>query len=97
MNRTHTPFLWGFIPSLILPLLFMVVFIHFNYHGTYNIGYIIKELFRINQLSGLLAVGSFPNLFLFLYAMHKENWRLGRGVIAATLFYGIIIMIMKFL
>lgn len=97
MKQTKRYFLIGFIPSLILPALFMFIFIILRYQGALNAIQVLKELFRFNQLSGLLAIGVFPNLFLFLYAMHKENWLLGRGVVSATLLYGLAVMIFRFL
>ena len=56
---------------------------------------VVKELFRVGNLSALLAVGAVPNLLLFFYAMNRERWQLGRGIIAATLFYAVIVMVMK--
>lgn len=95
MTKKNKDLLWGFIPSMILPLIFMSVFIYFNYHGTLQVKQVAMELFRINQLSSLLAVGAVPNLLLFLFSINRERWQLGRGVIAATLFYGIAVMILK--
>jgi riboflavin transporter FmnP len=95
MPRNNKAFLFGFIPALILPLLFMGVFIHFNYSGTMDILRVIIELFKVGQLSALLAVGAVPNLLLFMFAMNRERWQLGRGVIAATLFYAVIVMVLK--
>lgn len=96
-HKNTKPFLLGFIPSLILPAVFIVIFLHYRYQGANSILHVLQELLRLNSLSGLLAIGAFPNLFLFLYAMHKENWQLGRGVIAATLLYGLAVMTMKML
>lgn len=88
-------FLFGLIASLLLPAFVMAVFVHLNYDGTRHIGFVIKELFRIGQLSALLAVGAVPNLLLFFFAMNRERWALGRGVLAATMFYGILVMVIK--
>lgn len=95
MINNNRQLLWGFIPALILPLVFIAVFIHFNYSGTMDILRVVKELFRVDQLSALLAVGAVPNLLLFLFAMNRERWQLGRGVIAATMFYAIVVMVLK--
>lgn len=73
----------------------MAIFVHLNYSGTYDILRIVGELFRVGKLSALLAVGAVPNLLLFLFAMNRERWQLGRGVIAATLFYAVIVMVLK--
>jgi len=95
-NKTKS-FLWGFIPSLILPLMFIFLFIYVRYSGTINFWRVIQQMFEYEQLSALLAVGAFPNLFLFLFSMNRENWPLGRGVIGATLLYGVAVMLIKFL
>lgn len=97
MSPKNKDLLLGFIPALILPQLFIAVFIYFNYSGTMDVLRVIKELFRVGQLSALMAVGAVPNLLLFLFAMNRERWQLGRGVIAATLFYAVIVMILKLL
>lgn len=96
-NSNIKNFLWGFIPSVILPVIFIFTFIHFRYHGELGTLEILQELFRLNSLSSLLAISAFPNLLLFLFSMHKENWLLGRGVISATLLYGLAVMLMKLL
>lgn len=95
MTRHNKDLLIGFIPSLILPLVFMMVFIKLRYLGELPLDQVISEMFKFKYMSSLLAVGAMPNLFLFLYAMNRERWQLGRGVITATMFYGIAVMIMK--
>lgn len=95
MTKKNKDILLGFFPALVLPLIFIAIFIHFNYSGTMDVLRVTKELFRVGQLSALLAVGVVPNLLLFLYAMNRERWQLGRGVIAATLLYAIIVMVLK--
>jgi hypothetical protein len=97
MNRNNKQFLIGFIPSMILPFIFMEVFIYFNYNGTMDLLRLLVELFKMNRLAPLLAVGAVPNIFLFFFAMNRERWTLGRGVLAATLFYGAAVMSIKFL
>lgn len=85
----------GFIPSLILPLVFISIFIFFKYQNTLAVIEVIKELLRMNQLSAVLAVGAVPNLALFFYAMKSERWQLGRGVLSATLMYGTVVMMLR--
>lgn len=96
MQKNTKSFLWGFVPSLILPAIFIMVFIYFRYEGTQNFGLVIQQIFDYGQLSALLAVGVFPNLFLFLYSMNREKWQLGRGVIGATMLYGALVLLLKF-
>ncbi len=95
MEKSVNNFLFGFVPSLILPAIFIMVFIHFRYDGALNFWQVILQIFEIGQLSSLLAIGAFPNLFLFLFSMQKEYWKLGRGVIAATMLYGLAVLIIK--
>ena len=95
MTHRSRDFLFGFIPSLMLTPLLMALFIHVNFDGANNLWWVVTELFRVGQLSALMAVGAVPNLLLFLYAMNRERLHLGRGVIAATLIYGVVVMILK--
>lgn len=95
MNKKSKDILLGFIPSLVLPLIFMFGFIYVKYDGTFEFVYVIKELLRVGQLSAILAVGAVPNLGLFFYALQKEKWQMGRGVMAATLVYGVLVMIFR--
>ncbi len=96
MSQYTKNLLWGFIPSLLLPAITGLAFIHFRYFGDLSVLELVKELFKSRDLSGLLAISAFPNLLLFLYSMHRENWPMGRGVMAATMLYGLAVMIIKF-
>lgn len=95
MTRHHQELLRGFIPSLLLPIVFIFIFIELFYQGELNLHDVINGLFKSHHLSSLLAVGAMPNLILFFYAMNRERWQLGRGVVSATLLYGVAVMIMK--
>ncbi len=87
----------GFIPALLLPIIFIMLLLHFRYDASGNMGFLIQEFFRIGRLSALLALGVVPNLLLFFLAINRENWALGRGIIAATMFYGIAVVMIKML
>ena len=73
----------------------MFAFIKISYNGDLTTLEVISEMFKIKKLASLLAIGAVPNLLLFFYAMHKEYWLVGRGVISATLLYGVLVMIIR--
>jgi hypothetical protein len=95
MTKNNKDLLWGFIPSLILPIIFMIVYIQLRYWGESTFIEVIDYLFESRHIASLLAVGVMPNLLIFLFSINRERWFLGRGVIAATMLYGITVMIMK--
>lgn len=93
----YSKFWWGFLPGIILPPLFMLIYFFANVET--EAGYLIffTEMVKARIFPALVAVSGIVNLLLFYYFMHKEKWMSGRGVIMATMIYAFVMLAFKFL
>ena len=90
-------FLSGLIPGLIIPVGFMYLFILFVYKGESSVMEVLQHLYEVGKLPPFLGVSVVPNLILFFQYMRKEFWLGGRGLLFATLLYGLAVMYIKFM
>lgn len=88
-------FLIGCIPALIIPFIGLEIW-HFSKFKQYTIAdfYIYTETF--NLLAPAISLALLPNLLLFYLFLNKEHYQSVRGVIAATLLWGVAILFLKF-
>lgn len=89
-------FWWGFVPGIILPPLFMVVYFFINVDTDAYLTF-FKEMVKERIFPALVAVSAVMNLLIFYYFMQKEKWQAGRGVIMATMIYALIMLAFKIL
>lgn len=90
-------FISGLIPGLIIPIGFMVLFILAVYKGESSPIEVFKELYSIGKLPPFLGVSVVPNLILFFQYMRKEYWLGGRGILFASMLYGLAVVYIKFM
>lgn len=88
-------FIWGFIPGMIAPIIVLCLLypIWFHYMSFENY---LKYLSKPVILSPALSLGVVLNLFIFFPLIQRNYYNAGRGVIGATIIYGIPIIITKF-
>jgi hypothetical protein len=88
-------FIYGFIPGMIAPLivLCLIYLLAFNYM---SVKVFLTYLSKPVMLSPSLSLGVVLNLFIFFPLIQKNYYNAGRGVIGATILYGIPIIISKF-
>lgn len=87
----------GLIPGLIIPAAFMYLFILAVYKGESSVVEVVQRLYNIGKLPPFLGVSVVPNLILFFQYIRKEYWIGGRGIIFATLLYGMAVIYVKFM
>lgn len=87
----------GVIPGLLIPVGFMYLFILAVYKGDSSTVDVVKELYKVGTLPAFLGVSVVPNLILFFQYMRKEYWIGGRGILFATLLYGMAVIYIKFM
>ena len=54
-------------------------------------------LFASRNISGALSLSIIMNLAIFFYGLSNNKYETVKGVVAATIFYGILIIMFKFL
>lgn len=92
MSRDN--FLTGFIPGLLLPLLVGAAY-YFYQFGLDSSSDYFKIFSQREILSPLLAIGCFFNLVIFFLFIRIYLERSARGVVTATILYGLAIVLMK--
>lgn len=85
----------GFLPGLLFPPLFMMVYVKLNQGVDVSFYDYLMEMIHARIFSALVAVSAIVNLIFFLFYMQKEYWRSGRGVLFATMVYGIVMVYFK--
>lgn len=93
----YSKFWWGFLPGIILPPLFMVIYFFLNVDAEVGYWLFFKEMVKERIFPALVAVSAIINLLLFYYFLHKEKWLAGRGVISATMIYAFVMLAFKFM
>lgn len=80
-------FLYGFIPGLILPVLFMWMYLNRFYPGDLTFFETIKELFPSPLFGKLLMLSSMPNM-VFVFVFYKsDSFKLASGAMVSGLVY----------
>lgn len=85
----------GFLGFIFPAIGFLLFYIFFFYHSlTFN--EYIDYLFRYKTVSAALSLSVILNLPVFFYFIYQNFYQTCRGIIFATLFYGVLILIFKF-
>lgn len=88
--------IWGVLPGLIIP--YLTGFAYYSYmSGSLDFAGFFEKAFTFRILSPLLALGCCLNLALFFILIKYNKDKASQGVIAATIFNGIAIVILKFI
>ncbi|MGB0916836.1 MAG: hypothetical protein ACPGU4_04540 [Flavobacteriales bacterium] len=93
MNKDST--ILGLIIGLIAPIIVMLGFWKVQFGHTSLIGF-YEVMVQSNNLPGLISIGLLGNLGAFFLFYRMKLDVSARGVIMATLSYGLVIVILKF-
>lgn len=101
LNPTPTFYKWdkfltGFFPALVLPLL-AFVFFYLLQMQQMTFQFYLQTVRTPDMLSKILSFGCIINLAVFFIFITRDFYNAARGVIAATLLYGIPVVITKFI
>jgi hypothetical protein len=101
LNPTPTFYKWdkfwvGFMPALCLPLL-AFVFFYLLQMQQMTFRFYLETVKAPDMLSKILSFGCIINLAVFFLFITRDYYNAARGVIAATLLYGIPVVIAKFI
>jgi len=80
-------FLYGFVPGLVLPVLFMWVYLNRFYPGDMSFLETIKQLYPGIILGKLLLLSIMPNL-LFVFVFYKtDSFKIATGMMLGGMPY----------
>ena len=80
-------FLWGFIPGIILPAVFIWIYLGRFYPVDLAVSEIIIKLFPGVLLGKILILSIFPNLFLVFLFYKQDTFKLATGVMIGAMPY----------
>jgi hypothetical protein len=92
MNRDRL--LSGLLPGIVMPMLVGIGYYFYTFGFSSHENY-LSVFMREEMLSPLLAIGCFFNLVIFFIFLRKSRERSAQGVVMATIFFGLCIVLMK--
>jgi len=87
-------FLYGFIPGLIVPTLFMWFYLSKFYPGDLSFLEALKQLYPSVLLAKLLLLSVMPNLALVFVFYKTDSFKLATGIMTAAMPYFITCLFM---
>jgi hypothetical protein len=101
LNPTPTFYKWdkfgvGFVPALMLPMLAFVFFYLLQIQQM-SFELYLQTVKTPHMLSKILSFGCIINLGVFFLFISRDYYNAARGVIGATVLYGIPVIIAKFI
>ncbi len=95
MNKSFDNFWLGTFVGLLSPTIGILLFYYSNFYNE-ELRSFLELSVRQKLLSPLLSLCAVINLAVFYLFIHFERYFSARGVIFATFFYGLVIVILKF-
>jgi len=92
--KRYNHFLYGFVPGLLLPVVFLWIYLSINYPEKIPFIEIIKRLFSGVMLGKLLLLSIFPNLIIVFVFYKQDSFKLGIGFMIAAMLYLIVALFM---
>jgi len=80
-------FIYGFVPGLILPVLFMWIYLNRFFPGDLSFIDTLKSLYPGIIMGKLLLLSIMPNLILVFVFYKTESFKLASGIILGGMFY----------
>ncbi|MDD3320919.1 MAG: hypothetical protein PHS59_05695 [Paludibacter sp.] len=88
-------FLYGFIPGLFLPVLFMWVYLARFYPGDLSFFEILKDLYPSPLFGKILMLSSIPNM-VFVFVFYKsDSFKIATGVLLSGMIFFIASIFMQ--
>ena len=92
--RRLSPGLTGWLSGLLVPMLTLVLLIHFFVDGAWVSK--INTLEVQNRMGAWISLGAIPNLLLFTFWIRKKKDTAAQGVLGATFFWAILTLFFTF-
>ena len=85
----------GLIPGLIVPIIAVLIF-YFVQNSTESFFEFLKSLSLSGVITHSVSIAVLPNLLIFFIFIWTNSYKAAKGVIMATIFYAILILILRF-
>ncbi len=92
--KINNNLLSGFIPGILLPIVFLSVIIWVRMNDNNFFEY-LGSLYQINVLSKIISICLIPNLLLFFLFIWTNKLRSARGVLLSMFVAGLVIVLLK--
>jgi hypothetical protein len=86
--------LTGFLTGLLVPVLFFLIIYQLKY-ANMDFPVYVKSMWQMRILMKIVSLCVFPNLGFFIIFYRKKYDMAARGVIMATIFYALAVLIAK--
>lgn len=102
MNATYSQpagmnkFLLGYLLGLTIPVVFFLLYFLFRFHDL-SFGNYWNRLVQTGTIVHVMSLSVFPNLVPFMFFVRTSRFRSGRGVMAATIGFALLIFALKFI
>ncbi len=80
-------FLWGFIPGIVLPAIFIWIYLSRFYPVDLSVWEILMKLFPGVLMGKILILSIFPNLFLVYIFYKQDTFKLATGIMIGAMPY----------
>ena len=86
----------GFVVGIFAPIAAFIVYVAFFTEDSDPLG-MYQKIIEIGKLSHVISLSILINLLIFLMNIKTYRDNRARGILSATIFYGLIIISLKFL
>ena len=86
----------GFLLGLGFPLIFFLIYFLFRFKDL-TISQYWNLLIHTGRVIHVISLAVFPNIIPFMFFVRTDRFKSGRGVMAITIIYGILIFATRFL
>jgi hypothetical protein len=87
----------GLIVGLLLPVLTAWLIYRLRYEGNYEFRDFMQGLIVLKSLGKLISISVLPNLAVFMLAVTFERLLFAKGLVFATFFWVIVVLLIKFI
>jgi hypothetical protein len=97
MNCNCNKLYVGLIAGLILPAVTAILIYLSLFKAKLDFIEFLQKLAQVNGMGKLLSISVLSNMIVFFIAINREKLLAARGILTATLIYGLIVLGFKFL
>jgi len=91
--QKYNHFLWGFIPSVILPLIMLVLVSGRDDLTAYSFYEHFMRAYNNSMFIKTAILALIPNMLIFFFFYKTERWKSASGLIVATILYMVLVII----
>ncbi|MEO6168234.1 MAG: hypothetical protein ABIO98_12005 [Chitinophagales bacterium] len=94
--RVRDNMYFGAFLGLVFPIIGFLLFYIFAFSDSMSLQYYWNRLFNTSKMSAALSLAIVTNLPVFFFFLSSKRYENVKGIVGATIFYGIFIILFKF-